>query len=354
MNILGVKKVPANVTPQILQLARQFRILLLARERRAVSAMVHYYGGVWRSLQGDISALRDQVAQMCAAGETISADRLWRLERMEAIQAQAAREGARFAQYADEAITAAQREAIAAGERDAHQLLLAGFPTSASVEISFTTMPREAVEALVGFLVDGSPLREFIASSVGEAVDDFAQTMVTGLAAGWNPRRLARELRGRFGMGLTDALRTARTAQLHAYRSAMLNSYRESGIVTEWERLAAHNDRTCLACIVLDGKRYTLAEEMEDHPQGRCTLLPITKTYAELGIDAPEPDFQREMARDWFQSQDEATQREMMGSGKWEAWQEGKFTLDDIPKRVIAGVWGPGWVERSLEDLIGE
>lgn len=342
---------PDIVTPQIVELSNQFRAQLLARERRAATAMVRYYGTVWGELQSEITALQVETAAMAAAGEAITADRLWRLERMRAIQAQAGEELLRFSQYASDAIAAAKREAIAAAERNAHNLVLAAFPVDAGIEISFATMPREAVEALAGFLVDGSPLRELLEQAVGEAAESFAQTMVTGIAAGWNPRKLTRELRSKFGMGLTQSLTIARTEQLRAYRTATLASYRRSGVVVEWERHAAHNTRTCMACVLLDGRRYSLAEEMDDHPNGRCALLPITATYAEMGIDAPEPDFKREMGHDWFLRQAEADQRDMMGQGMWQAWKDGKFDLDAIPKLVTNDVWGNAWVPRSLKDL---
>ena len=62
---------------------------------------------------------------MRAAGEEITEGRVWRLERMRAIQQQVADELARFAQFADGEVTAGMREAIAAGERDALEQLLA-------------------------------------------------------------------------------------------------------------------------------------------------------------------------------------------------------------------------------------
>ena len=180
---------------------------------------------------------------------------------------------------------------------------------------SKSLLGSEAVEQMVGFLQDGSPLVDVITKHVGAAQQQFGQTMVTGLVSGWNPRKLARELRSSYGLGLTKALVIARTEQLRAYRTAAANTYRaNSHVVKGWERHAQHDTRTCMACLILDGKRYTLAEEMDDHPQGRCAMLPVTKTYAELGIDAPEPDFSREKGIDWFRRQSEADQQAMMKS----------------------------------------
>lgn len=340
-------------TPQILESSNRFRQQLLARERRAATVMVRFYGQTWRSLQGDIRQLRADVEAQRIAGETITEGKLWRLERMQAIQQQVERELLQFSEFADQTITANQREAIAAAERNAVDLIAGAFPPDAGVEINFAQLPREAVEQLVGFLQDGSPLKDLLDEAVGEAADDFASTMVTGIAAGWNPRKLARELRGAFGMGLTRSLSIARTEQLRAYRTATLNTYQKnSDVVKEWERHATKDVRTCMACIMLDGKRYDLKTPMDDHVQGRCAMLPITKSYAELGIDAPEPDFSRELASDWFRRQSGDVQGLMMGPGAFKAWQDGLFKLEDYPRLIRSDKWGNSWVPKSLKVLL--
>lgn len=342
------------ITPQMLEMATAFRQALLLRERQAATRLVTAYGQVWQRLQGDIDALRLNITQMQAAGETVTQAMIQRLDRMHALQSQAAAEIGRFAEYADVTITAAQREAIAAGERDAPELVRAAFPRN-SVRVQFGRMPTSAVEAMVGTLQDGSPLRTLLQQAVGDAAQNLADVLVNGLALGKNPRVIAQEIRSAFGMGLTRALRIARTEQLRAYRTATLFDYRNSGgIVKGWERSATIDDRTCMACLMLDGKVYSLEEEMDDHPQGRCVALPITVTYAELGIDAPEPEFQREMGADWFERQDEATQRAMMGNGMYDAWRAGQFQLGDIPKLREDATWGNSWVPKSLQELTGD
>lgn len=341
-------------TPEILNLSNRFHRQLLQRERAAATAMVRYYGASWERVSADARRLQAQVDLMRDEGQEISEGTIWRLQRMKAIQQQAEQELAKFARYADGAISGAQREAIAAGERNAQDLVRAGFPENFAVGIRFDRMPRGAVEAMVGTLQDGSPLAKLIQEAVGDAATQFSERLVTGLAAGWNPRKLAREIRSAFGMGLTRSLRIARTEQLRAYRTATQRSYQGSNVVTGWERMATLDTRTCMACVALDGKVYRLEEEMDDHVQGRCAMLPITKTYAELGIDAPEPDFTRELAPDWFERQDEATQRQMMGPGMFEAWKAGQFTLTDIPKLREDATWGNSWVPKTLGELAGE
>jgi len=259
------------ITPRIIEAADTFRAHLLARERRAAGAMVRYYGTAWRRLRGDITALSAEVDAMRLAGEEVTRGKIVRLERMRAIQVQVEQELGQFAQYADEAIVAQKRESILAGERESAALIEYAFPQGASINISHYQMPRAAVENLVGFLQDGSPLQDIITGYVGSAADAFGETMVTGLVTGLGPRQLARELRQAYGMGLTDALRLSRTENLRAYRTASRQTYEANADVLKgWIRHSARDDRVCLACVMLDGTHYDLATDMADHVMGRC------------------------------------------------------------------------------------
>ena len=93
---------------------------------------------------------------------------------------------------------------------------------------------------------------------------------------------------------------------------------------------------------------------MDDHPNGRCVMLPVTLTYAELGIDAPDPDFSRELGPDWFARQPEDVQRQMMGVGAFDAWQGGQFELGDLPMLREDAVWGNSWTPKPLKELVAQ
>jgi SPP1 gp7 family putative phage head morphogenesis protein len=338
----------------VYEAATLFRAALLARERRAATALVQFYGSTWQRLFSDIVGLMTEIDALRAEGVEPSQGMIMRLERMQAIQQQLEQEMARYVRFADQSIQDGKRWSISAGERDAYELTRLSFPPG-SVSVQFYRMPRDAAESLIGMLADGTPLRDLLTRYVGDAAKKLSETMLTGLVAGWNPRKLARVMRSEFGMGLTESLRIARTEQLRAYRTATSKSYQANGnIVKGWRRLATKDDRTCMACVVLDGKLYALDEEMDDHPQGRCAMIPVTATFAELGIDAPEPQFQPESVREWFESQPEATQRKMLGTGMYDAWRDGRFELDDIPALHKDATWGNGWTPRPLYDLLGE
>jgi SPP1 gp7 family putative phage head morphogenesis protein len=336
----------------MLQLAEQFRLLLLARERRAATSIVQSYGLIWQRLQQQIGDLTSEIETLQLAGDAEAVKRhLWRLNRVQALQAQADDQLATFSQFTNDTIAGGMRSNVAAGEREAFLLQQAAYPRGANVGITFSRLPREAIESMVGTMQDGSPLAKLLQEAVGDASKGFMDSLVTGMATGRNPRAIAGELRQKFGMGLTRSLTIARTEQLRAYRTATLNSYQQSPVVTGWERCAARTERTCAACLILDGKIYTTREAMDDHPNGRCFLVPHTKSYREMGIDADEPQFKRELGRDWLAAQPEVTQRSIMGNGRYDAWQSGALALDDIPMKVSDSTWGDSWVVRPLKKV---
>ena len=73
-------------------------------------------------------------------------------------------------------------------------------------------------------------------------------------------------------------------------------------------------------------------------------MIPVT-------ITNPNPDIQTGEA--WFNEQDEATQRKILGPGKYDAWKAGKFEFGAVSKQVSDPVYGTMRVETPLKDLVG-
>jgi hypothetical protein len=54
----------------------------------------------------------------------------------------------------------------------------------------------------------------------------------------------------------------------------------------------------------------------------------------------------------WFEEQSPDVQRRMLGAGRYEAWRNGKFDLQEIARLHVDPVWGNSWQERPLKDLV--
>jgi len=101
---------------------------------------------------------------------------------------------------------------------------------------------------------------------------------------------------------------------------------------------------TCLRCAALDGQKWDMDEERPDcplHPRCRCELLPVTKSWRELGLDIDEIE---EVARPWTMRPDEnidAGGRRAITEhgfhngdyGSWYAKQDSEFQADLAGKK---------------------
>lgn len=341
--------------------AEQFRAQLLVRERAAATRLVRAYGGVWQRLQSQIEALTAELDVLAAKGE-LSPAKVNRLSRLKNLEKQIAVEVNRYAAYADEEIRQGASAAVAQAQKDARALTQAALPglapLDAAIMARWQSLNPAAVESLLGFLAEGSPLREGLVKQLGPAVADrVGEKLVEGLALGYNPRKVAGIIRRELGQGLTWSLRTARTAQIYAYRESTRASYiANQEIVPRWRWASARDERTCASCIAMDGTIHPATERLNDHWQGRCTPVPVPITYRELGFDIDEPPavLTEPTGEAWFRAQPAAVQKGILGPGKLVAWQNGQFEFSQLSQEVPDPVWGTMRVEAPLKRLVTE
>jgi len=180
----------------------------------------------------------------------------------------------------------------------------------------------------------------------GNTVDAVVQSIVDGVLAGHNPRKIARAIQGAFGRGLTDALRNTRTVQIWSYRdSARANYTATGGIVQGWVWYARLDGLTCMSCVSQHGSIHELSETLDDHDNGRCAPLPYIPEFG-------NPVQQR--GQDWFSGLPQAEQKKQMGASKWQAWQDDKFQFDQLSHQRPDDRYGTMRSEASLKQLVGE
>jgi hypothetical protein len=105
-----------------------------------------------------------------------------------------------------------------------------------------------------------------------------------------------------------------------------------------------------MACIALDGTLYELNEPLNEHPNGRCTMVPEVLDYADLGLDVPR-QAPPEDARDWLGRQNERVQRKILGDTRLKAWKQGEIQLNQLATVRTSKVWGDAAVIRPVKDL---
>ncbi|MGC4107821.1 MAG: phage minor head protein [Thermomicrobiales bacterium] len=125
-----------------------------------------------------------------------------------------------------------------------------------------------------------------------------------------------------------------RTATFTAYRSAKLATYRSnSHIVNSWVWHSAANERTCAVCWAKHGSVHPLDEEMSSHVNCRCSMVPKTKTWKELGFNVPddlETSINVEEGESLFSKQDLRTKQLVLGPTAYKAYERGEITLNDF------------------------
>jgi hypothetical protein len=111
-----------------------------------------------------------------------------------------------------------------------------------------------------------------------------------------------------------------------------------------------------LACIAMHGTFHTNDETLNDHHNGRCAMVPVTKTWAELGIPGiPDTNPQVQTGRDWFDNLTAAQQQQFMPSqAMWSAWQSGAIGWDDVVGFHDDAVYGSMLQLPSLKAILGD
>jgi SPP1 gp7 family putative phage head morphogenesis protein len=321
------------------------RSALLANERRAASQMVRAYGESWARIRVDILRVQAQIA--LTEGEPA----IWRIQqdaRLRSIQAQIEAELRRFAPYATQSATMTQQAAIQAASRNAGQAIeAAGGP---QVTLRFDKLNAGAVETLVGYASDGSPLRALFDAIGPQVAPQMTATLAKGIALGWNPRVTAREMRAAYGVGLNRALNIARTETLRAYRSSTAQVYQANAdIVEQWIWVCACDRRSCASCWAMHGSLHSLDERLDDHNQGRCAMAPKVRDRPNrIGATGAE-------RFDMLSADD---QRYIMGNGMYEAWRDGQVSMTPYGANSIVGrrddaQWGTMRYARSLRSIVG-
>ena len=67
-----------------------------------------------------------------------------------------------------------------------------------------------------------------------------------------------------------------------------------------------------------------------------------------IGVGAP----QWETGEEWFRKQPVDVQQRILGPGRYDAWQDGQFQLDELITKRSNSVWGDSLVPTPLKDLV--
>ena len=332
---------PPRPDPLVVTTLRAYRERLDAKELDAMRQMASSWLTVEGRLEADIAALAQEMARRAAAGEVITQQMLWRAERYQVIKAKLADEIRRWnAASLIPQIEADQRSFGWIGIEAATDAIYASYGGPLTAPL-FPVLNRAAVEAMVGFLGNGSPLNTLLKQDYPDALTGLADALLQGIARGLGPAQVARNMADGMGMGLERAMLIARTEVLRTYRSANVQAYRASNVVGGFMRLVK-KDGACAACLFKDGEHFDVAEELSEHPRGRCIAVPSL-------IGVPRPRW--ETGIQWFNAQETEKQRSIIGAERYDLWQAGQIKLSDIARIQHNATWGDSPRVATVKEL---
>ena len=316
---------------------------------RSISELARAYGSAWDAVSGQLLA-----ALLDLADEPITATRVQRSSRiasaLQVIADQLDQLAAQSAVVITDAagqvtsISVAAQAAIAGS-----QLPAAGYP--------LVSVNPDVVGSIIARTSQNITARTRPLAQAGQVAVRTA--LIQGTSASDNPVKVARNMarlarQGGVDLPLARATAIARTELLDAGRSAQ-HAWDQANASTlqGWEWLSSRSKTTCAACWSRDGSIHELSEPgPNDHVCGRCTRMVRTKTWAELGIDLPEPEgLARISAEDHFRSLPQEQQLKIMGPARLKALDDGA-AWSDLAVLKHNPDWRSSWQVRPVRDLV--
>jgi SPP1 gp7 family putative phage head morphogenesis protein len=336
----------------IYELAHIFRLGILRRERKTAALLASDYREAAKAMRADLDSLLVKIAEAREAGETVGESWLLRQRRFESLLIQVDEEIRKFSAIAEGRIIEAQGQAIEASLAQSYELMSAALGDIPGVNITFHRLPRLAVENLAGFLSDSSPLSSILSALSADAVSVVRASLINGVVSGQGVREIARGMREALGGNLRRAQVLARTEVLRAYRETSRQTYSANrDVLNGWRWHSALDRRTCAICYAMHGTLHGFNETLNDHPQGRCVMLPETKSYRELGLDIPDDRRPVESGESRFAKLTAEQQQAVLGRGAYERYRAGKLKLPDLVGERVDPKWGLVRYRKPLSEV---
>lgn len=312
-----------------------------------------------RAIDSEVRRLEGRV-KLAKAGKLSLPDNLFQLQRLQELQKQARAVMYLYGADVARAVSDAQTGASELGQKLTIDSLNAAAGDIGRQAGSFSLLPQPALNELTGQLSDGSPLSNLANQFGKEASDAFQAEITRGIALGLNPETVAKNWRKSYpAIANYRASRIMRTEMARASREASRRSMEANGdVVKEWQWYATiGSSRTCPMCYAMHGKKFPVKTKMASHPNCRCTMLPVTVSFEELGLSGvAEAELDRRLTTpgpQLFDELDEKTKREVLGGAAYRAYKGGAVTLPDFVGNTNSPIWGPGRTTRSLKSILG-
>lgn len=211
-------------------------------------------------------------------------------------------------------------------------------------------------------LIEGATISDWWSRLSADTEFKMRGAINQGMAQGETNAEIIRRVIGNNGQsGIIDiskrnAASVVQTAVQTIANDARMKTFEQNAdVVPRLEWFSAMDGHVCPLCMARSGKMWTNGKDGSHSPIGhkvpfqnppihfndRCVLLPVTKTFKELGIDLPElPPSTRASSfgqidsrttfDEYLQRRTIAQQNEQLGVGRAELWRQGKITTSQL------------------------
>jgi hypothetical protein len=334
------------VAANIYDISRQYRARMLQGLNRATREIIGHYIRIAEDLEVQARRITGRIEDAIKAGKipapgpetptTFSPAWLQEKARLEALAAQARSQVQGLQAQLGGTISGLADDLVRLGIEQAETTL-------AQAGTTFRGLNPRAVEAMVGNLQAGSPLTNLFLNSGLDAEKMARQALIDGVASGANPRKTARFIRQAMNSTAYRSVLIARTETMRGWWEGTRRTYRANPeIVLGWVWVCALSGRTCAACFGMHGTVHPLEEDLEDHPNGRCTAVPEIRGFP---LAIPDADVA-------FANLTPDEQLRVFGSRtSLAAYKEGRISLLDMSRTRTSAEWGTSVRRATLNDL---
>lgn len=331
------------ITNATLAAVRRLRQSLTHLTARQTSQLTAAWVHAWDALAPEFQAAITDLIQ-AADGDTIPAAIVGRSKRVQDAMRASLTALEELSRHTDDVLIGDLRRVILEAA-DAHvEILLTQLPPADLRVVNFARTDPESMAAIVERTT--RQITSLTAPLPDEQAQVMRQALVRGIALGEHPdavaRRILRQTEEAFNGGLSRAMTIARTEMLDAHREATRrNALRNRDTLTGWVWQANLDTRTCPSCLAMHGTLHPLEEFGPiDHPNGRCTRIDKTKSWADLGFEGfDEPDDLMPSRDAWWDGLTDDEKRSVLGPRRLELLNQGHISWDDMTTRRTS----PGW-----------
>ena len=231
------------------------------------------------------------------------------------------------------------------------------------IAISLNRIPIERLKYIIDQPLGGKKYAKRLEDNYKQAVNIIKREIAIGIASGKSMKQVSnklvgigKSLGGLVGEVLTHRAEMIARSEIMRVSNAVNDSIFKANddIVKGVMWLATLDLRTCPECSALDGQQYFYEKNQKPperplHPQCRCIVTPILKSWKELGakssiakkLDALDPGARASMTgyvpakvryADWFNAQPDKFKMDVLGHKRFKIYKTKKLTYDQMVK----------------------